>query len=319
MSKEPTIFVSVASYRDPETFMTVTDLLAKARYPERIYIGVLSQINRKTEFKHLAPFGPRIRQEVVDYKDSQGVCWARSRILTKLREDEEYVLQIDSHSRFKPNWDTTLLDMYRALGTKKAVITYYPPNYTPGETLNYRENHFFFFLVKELSDPGIPKFSSGVLNQADRPIQECGTIGLAGGSLFGHRSVFDTVPYDPRLYFFGEEPSYALRLYTHGIDCYSPTESYMYHYYNITEFTKVKVRSMHWEDHGSAYQRYNAIAHDRLRYLFNLQPRAAASSLVEMDRYGLGQERTLLQWQSKFGLDLSRGFISESAKNRIYY
>ena len=102
--------------------MTVSDLLAKAKYPERVYVGILSQIDRRTEFKFLSSFGRRIRQEVMDFRDSKGVCWARSRILTKLREQEEYVLQIDSHSRFKPGWDETLLNMYSQLGKRNAVI-----------------------------------------------------------------------------------------------------------------------------------------------------------------------------------------------------
>src|SRR5574343_211648 len=125
MIKDSTIFVSVASYRDPETSMTVNDMLSKATYPERVFVGILSQIDRRVESKYLAPFGRRIRQEVMDYRDSKGVCWARSRIITKLREQEEYVLQIDSHSRFKPGWDETLLNMYSQLGKRNAVISYY--------------------------------------------------------------------------------------------------------------------------------------------------------------------------------------------------
>ena len=40
----------------------------------------------------------------IDYKDSQGVCWARNTI-QQYYEDEEYTLQLDSHHRFVPNWD----------------------------------------------------------------------------------------------------------------------------------------------------------------------------------------------------------------------
>lgn len=299
--------------------MTVSDLLAKAKYPERVYVGILSQIDRRTESKFLSSFGRRIRQEVIDYRDSKGVCWARSRILTKLREQEEYVLQIDSHSRFKPGWDETLLNMYSQLGKRNAVISYYPPNYTPNQPINYNENPYIYFLIKELGDPGIPRFSSGVLPRAVKPINECGTIGIAGGSIFGHRSVFDTVPYDPNLYFFGEEPSYALRLYTHGIDVYAPTESYMYHYYNIMDRTNVRDRTLHWEDHAAKVNHHNRISYDRLRYLFQLGPVTNTANLVDIHKYGLGSHRTLAQWESRLGINLKTRFISETVKNRIYY
>ena len=309
----------MASYRDPETFMTVSDLLAKAKYPERVYVGILSQIDRRTEFKFLSSFGRRIRQEVMDYRDSKGVCWARSRILTKLREQEEYVLQIDSHSRFKPGWDETLLNMYSQLGKRNAVITYYPPNYTPNQPINYKENPYIYFVIKEINDPGIPRFSSGILPRAVKPINECGTFGIAGGSLFGHRSVFDTVPYDPNLYFFGEEPSYALRLYTHGIDIYAPTESYMYHYYNIMDRTNVRDRTLHWEDHVAKVNHHNRISYDRLRYLFQIGPVTNTANLIDIQKYGLGTYRTLPQWESRLGINLKTGFIGEPVKSRIYY
>lgn len=299
--------------------MTVSDLLAKAKYPERVYVGILSQIDRRTEFKFLSSFGRRIRQEVMDYRDSKGVCWARSRILTKLREQEEYVLQIDSHSRFKPGWDETLLNMYSQLGKRNAVISYYPPNYTPNQPINYNENAYIYFLIKEFRDPGIPRFSSGILPRAVKPINECGTFGIAGGSLFGHRSVFDTVPYDPNLYFFGEEPSYALRLYTHGIDIYAPTESYMYHYYNIMDRTNIRDRTLHWEDHIAKVNYHNRIAYDRLRYLFQIGPVTNTANLIDIQRYGLGTYRTLPQWESRLGINLKTGHIGEAVKSRIYY
>ena len=309
----------MASYRDPETFMTVSDLLAKAKYPERVYVGILSQIDRRTEFKFLSSFGRRIRQEVMDFRDSKGVCWARSRILTKLREQEEYVLQIDSHSRFKPGWDETLLNMYSQLGKRNAVISYYPPNYTPNKPINYNENPYIYFLIKEFRDPGIPRFSSGILPRAVKPIKECGTIGIAGGSIFAHRSVFDTVPYDPNLYFFGEEPSYALRLYTHGIDVYAPTESYMYHYYNIMDRTNVRDRTLHWEDHVAKVNHHNRISYDRLRYLFQLGPVTNTANLVDIEKYGLGTYRTLQQWESRLDINLKTGRIGESVKSRVFY
>lgn len=299
--------------------MTVSDLLAKAKYPERVYVGILSQIDRRTESKFLSSFGRRIRQEVIDYRDSKGVCWARSRILTKLREQEEYVLQIDSHSRFKPGWDETLLKMYSQLGKRNAVISYYPPNYTPNQPINYNENPYIYFLIKEFRDPGIPRFSSGILPKAIKPINECGTIGVAGGSMFAHRSVFDTVPYDPNLYFFGEEPSYALRLYTHGIDVYAPTESYMYHYYNIMDRTNVRDRALHWEDHVAKVNHHNRISYDRLRYLFQIGPVTNTANLVDIEKYGLGTYRTLQQWESRLGINLKTGYISETVKTRIFY
>jgi hypothetical protein len=50
----------------------------------------------------------------------------------------------------------------------------------------------------------------------------------AAGFSFGRAAPWrELVPYDPRLLdlFFGEEPSTAARLWTHGFDCFAPPEA----------------------------------------------------------------------------------------------
>lgn len=59
---------------------------------------------------------------------AQGPAWARCQA-QRLYRGEEYVLQIDSHSRFAPGWDTSLLRMLRACPSPKPVLTTYPPGY----------------------------------------------------------------------------------------------------------------------------------------------------------------------------------------------
>ena len=44
--KHKTIFVQIASYRDPECQWTVKDLFDKADHPERVYVGIFWQINK---------------------------------------------------------------------------------------------------------------------------------------------------------------------------------------------------------------------------------------------------------------------------------
>jgi hypothetical protein len=318
MINDSTIFVSVASYRDPETRSTVEDLLSKAKYPKRVYVGVLAQIDRRKESNFLAPFGPNIRQEVLDYKDSKGVCWARSRILTKLRHNEEYVLQIDSHSRFKQDWDVTLLSLYSQLDNR-SVISYYPPSYKPNEPINYTENPYIYFNIQKFSDPGIPRFSSGVKYDQKKSIKDCRTIAIAGGCLFGHSSVFNDVPYDPYLYFFGEEPSYALRLFTHGIKCYNTPISFMYHFYNVIDKGLPKNRALHWEDHSKAYVEMNKLAHQRLSYLFKLPKPYTKESLKEIEQYDLGNLATIKQYEDYVGIRFKDQYISDKAKSGLLY
>src|SRR5271155_5114869 len=101
-----TIFISIASYRDSQLGPTVHDCIAKADHPEELRFGICWQHAPDESL----PFGDDARFRVidVDHMSSRGVCWARSEI-TRLVDDEDWYLQLDSHHRFVPGWDTELI------------------------------------------------------------------------------------------------------------------------------------------------------------------------------------------------------------------
>ena len=50
----------------------------------------------------------QIRMLHMDHRDAKGPCYARF-MVEKLYNQEDFVLQIDSHMRLRPNWDTFLI------------------------------------------------------------------------------------------------------------------------------------------------------------------------------------------------------------------
>ena len=103
-TSEDTIFVQIASYRDPELQWTLKDLFEKAKRPENIFVGICHQYDMKgDEDKHLfeIPFShpEQLRIDNVDYRESQGCCWARNRV-QKLWKGEKYTFIIDAHTWF---------------------------------------------------------------------------------------------------------------------------------------------------------------------------------------------------------------------------
>ena len=72
--------------------------------------------------------------------------------------------------------------------------------------------------------------------------------------LFAPGKFVEDVPYDPELYFHGEEISLALRAFTHGYDLFHPSQHILWHFYSRAEHAK------HWSDHqrGSSDQRASA-------------------------------------------------------------
>ena len=66
---------------------------------------------------------------------------------------------------------------------------------------------------------------------------------IAAGFIFTHGVICEEVPYDPSLYFVGEETTMAARAFTAGFDLFHPTSLFVWHDYYSHE------RRRHWTDH----------------------------------------------------------------------
>ena len=235
---EMSIFVSVASYRDTETAPTLTSLLSQSQYPNRIVVGLVLQLDDK-EDSHLQTsihsiierYSTQIRCLRMDCKDATGPCYARA-LGQSLYRGEDYFLQIDSHMRFRRNWDTYLINLHQQITRQKqndnrVMLTTYPVGYTlPNNVPN--ETRGTLLVPWKFDDSGLLRQRGRLLQPRSDPVP-CHLI--AAGFLFGPGQVVHEVPYDPSLHqlFFGEELSIAVRLFTHGYDCYAPPETVCYH------------------------------------------------------------------------------------------
>ena len=259
-----TIFVSIAAYRDPETFPTLVDLFDKAEYPEDIIAGVLCQVKEGDDpvFTQIPEqWKDNIRHKVVPAEESNGVCWARSRILSELRGAEKFVLQIDSHTRFERNWDTKLLSQLARCESPKPILSSFPPVYTPVGLGDKMYSH----MTKRLTvRDDLPAFCSFAHDYASRPRKPVPQIGLAAGLLFAPARAFDEVPYDPNIYFQGEEFTLALRLFTHGWDIFHQCDVVIYHMYRDGGEDKFVPRTLHFQDHPQWIEKQkNSVARGR--------------------------------------------------------
>ena len=168
----------------------------------------------------------------VDHK--KGPCYARHLAQT-LHRGEDYVLQIDSHMRFRPCWDEYLIQqLSKTECPEKTVLTTYPPGYDPPLGPGSMAETRATVLVPW-------KFEDGILRQKGRllaydyqhasPNNNIPCLLYAGGFNFSHSSILEICPYESTLHglFFGEEISMAVRLFTHGIDLYAPPQTVCYH------------------------------------------------------------------------------------------
>lgn len=290
-----TIFVSIANYRDTETPHTVVDLFAQAAQPQRVWVGVLSQVMPEVDADCLVPDHPQVRQIGVLASESLGACWARHRLLTELRRNEVYVLQIDSHTRFAPGWDERFIAMLGECPTPKAVLTCHPVPYVPPRAL--AAPVIPVTRPKGFNEQGILALNSRSLPYDPRPPAPVPCAFVGAGCIFAPAQAFDEVPYDPYLYFQGEESTLSARLWTHGWDLYAPNDVLVYH-----DYTHDRGRPKHWRDNRD-WTDLNARSFERVRHLLAREPARNPNALLEIERYGLSAHRSLEAFEAYAGVD----------------
>jgi len=219
----PSIFVNIAAYRDPECLLTIHDLLDKARWPERIIFGAILQTRPEDEF---AFYSTKFNAIYLDAQTSKGACWARHLGYTLYR-GEEYVLQIDSHMRFAEHWDEKMLAELAACPSEKPMLTTYAAEYTPPDLLRPQAPTIIVAQCFDLDRIVATGMEISMLPTSEpRP-----TALVSGHFMFAWAQWIRDVPYDPYLYFWGEEITMAVRLWTHGWDLFSPSYNLIWHQY----------------------------------------------------------------------------------------
>ncbi len=114
---------------------------------------------------------------------------------------------------------------------------------------------------------------------------------------FAAAAVIEDVPYDPHLYFFGEEISLAARLFTHGWDIFTPNAVPIYH-----DYKRRPERRLHWDDHLD-WQNSNRRSKARIRHLLGMESSKDPDVLDEIEKYGLGIARSLAEYEKFAGVD----------------
>lgn len=299
------IFISIASYCDDLLTFTIKDCIKKATNPENIFFGIVDQ-NDSSQISNISqlPFSKQIRYIYINKLDSQGVCWARN-IAFSLFNNEDYLLQVDSHMLFEEDWDSNLIEQYQKLKKVilKPIISTYPykfsfddkgePSYKKptGKTILVLRPHPEAFLEEDnavLRFIAFHKFTK-------TPVHGCH---LAGGFIFTSSNFIEEVPYDPFLYFHGEEQSLSVRAFTKGWDIFHPTWIPLYHCYKQP---KIEHETHHW---------YKSVDSKRVLSSSYLKQRAInrINRLLYEDGmknsvYGLGDVRTLDDYIKFSGID----------------
>lgn len=138
-----TIFISIASYRDPECAKTVSRAFERAAEPNRVSFGIFQQ-NADVDVDCVAgladlvecPSHPVCGRVATGQLRAYRVHWSQTlgptigrHLSERLYRNETYVMSFDSHTNFAPGWDVLVVDMFKRIGNPRAIITTYPASY----------------------------------------------------------------------------------------------------------------------------------------------------------------------------------------------
>jgi len=283
------IFISIASYRDPDLINTVKSAHDNATYPDNLIFSVFSQAE-ESEHPDLS-FVPNLRYHKAHWSESLGACWARERATRELEGD--YFLQIDSHSRFLPGWDKLLVLAYKRAQTfwgNRIFFTNYPDPFEldPSGNPQIFAQAAFFKLNAYWHDAS--RMIQGEWADVIDTVNGDEQYFMSANSMFGEIKLMAEIPYDAELYFTGEEPSLALRAYTRGIRLISPTVKFMFTNYNRPN----SKRRLHWEDHPEWHE-LNRKSYERLKLIM--------SGDTSLGKYGIGSKYLYQQYQRVTGIN----------------
>jgi len=304
------IFVSIAAFCDPWLTLTVRDACAKAVRPERLVFAVFEQDTepREAELRAITrACGATLRYRQAHPLQSRGVCWARAGI-GEMYAGEDWLLQIDSHMFFEPAWDERLLAQHaevRRYGSRP-IISCYPWAFeiVDGKPVVRQPPSTTTTLVmRPVPEARLTAHSATMMFRTEhvferRPIRGCH---VAGGFLFASGALLRDVPYDPLLYFHGEEQSLALRAWTRGWDIWHLPQIPVYHLYKQPN---TEHRTHHWHPEWESQRQFKrqellAQAEERLTDLLYERRR-------DLGAFGLGSERSLNDYAVFSGIDYRR-------------
>uniref|UniRef100_A0A7S1VEF1 Uncharacterized protein n=1 Tax=Grammatophora oceanica TaxID=210454 RepID=A0A7S1VEF1_9STRA len=335
--KDGTVFISLATFRDGKRCAdTIKSIFDNASEPDKVVIGLIEEnamdddfcldvycknaagvksIEKKqiradmikimtAEGREKCPRIDQVRQVSVFNVAAKGPNDARS-LGRKVLGNEEYCMQIDSHTAFTKDWDKIAKLQWKMVQNEFAVLSTVPAakaeqseyeSWTGSKSREVpRSCHVKF------GENGLPDFPSPADAKAmdlEKPLL---AHAWSAAFSFAKCHLEETTPYDPFIpYLMGAEQfaRYA-RLWTRGYDVYTPTRNIVYHDYIPNP-----------DGHGMQEwmrQRRKRIRDESMdRVMAILEQKDDAAIQHNSGIYGLGKRRSLAQLEKYVGIDLAR-------------
>ena len=204
---DDTIFCSVVSLDESDTPATVRDLVDKSSRPVRVC--VVLQSDDDSLRGELAAI-PEVDLVAIAFRNARGPVFARAVAQTRYL-GQPWFYQCDAHTRHADGWDDLFIGWLTSLQGKKNLISTYAPPVFCDEGTSY-------ILPLYWDETGLH------VTRADgyTPAGPVRARFLGGGQIFAPGQFVTDIPYNPLLYFHGEEQSMAVRSWAKGWSIWHP-------------------------------------------------------------------------------------------------
>ena len=304
------ILIQIASYRDPELLPTIQDCIANAADPSRLRFCIAWQHGEEEKLPDQYYASDQFTILDIDYRDAQGVCWARS-LVQQQYAGEEFTMMLDSHHRFAKNWDLQLIKMWSdlvATGVQKPLLTAYIPSFNPENDPAGRHPAPWRMTFDRFTPEGVVFFLPADIPNWQQLRFPVPARFVSAHFIFAAGKLCLDVPYDPNYYFHGEEINLSARTYTHGYDLFHPHRAVVWH-----EYTR-RGRAKSWDD-DKVWVKRNEACHTRNRKLFEMD---GEKKDIDFGPYDFGKERTLADYEKWAGINFKRRGVQQWTLDHKY-
>jgi hypothetical protein len=289
------IFIQIASYHDFELGKTIAHAEKQKSGKHDIYFGVFNCYYKNNEIHIPSLKNVRIIEKMAP--DGIGVGRARN-IANSLYDGEDYYLQVDSHTRFKKDWDDYLVSEvknYQDCGIEKPLLSTYPGTYRYDDNLNEIIDWGDGINIVYFGDT--PQEFTERLIPGQRAVPPEGVVvqkSISAGSIFTVGE-FGKLDFNDKIAFWGEEIFIAAKAWTNGFDLLVPPKQQIFHLYYEHDSRMQKNNRRHvWNDFQSEFAELDKISKAEIEDIFK-------NGRIGKD--SLGDVRTLEEFGLYAGLD----------------
>lgn len=239
----PSIFVSIASYRDPSIDTTISQVINNSSQLNKIRCVVCLQDDKEI-YTRLREKYPSVEFIHMPHEKARGVCYARALIQEKIK-DETHYLQLDSHMMLSKGWDNYMLASLEHTYDPHGVISCYPPAFDPNDPSKREQHYSSIGIYTDITSfkSTHTQFKAGhTKNKTGVPIR---AMHISGAFVFASTEWCSKVRYPKQLYYMGEEDWLRIRSYTYGFNVYCPEKAYVWH-----DYSQPAAKKHHWKDNG---------------------------------------------------------------------